>query len=106
MTKSDPDHSSSAAVIDLPTQIISSNSSSETDLNRTQPKDTPISLRRQNQAGFLHPRMENVALRSDEFSSVINLSHRQLSDSELSVLSRGLSFCPVPDYIDGQKLKI
>ena len=91
------DDNSGAAIIDVPTRTISSSSGSETDLVRRQPIDLPISSRRHDQANFFHQRMENVALRSDEFSSVNNVSQRQLSDGELGFLSRGLSFCPVPN---------
>ena len=48
--------------------------------------------------------MEEVTLRSDRFYNVINLSRRSLSEAELCVLSRGLSFCPVPFTIDKLKL--
>ena len=48
--------------------------------------------------------MEEVTLRSDRFYNVINLSCRVLSEAELSVLSRGLSFCPVPFPIDKLKM--
>ena len=56
-------------------------------------------------SGFLKPTKENVVLRNDVFSNVINLSNRVLTEVELSVLSRGLSFRPVPSEIDGLKLK-
>ena len=50
--------------------------------------------------------MENVPLRTDHFSIVIDLSSRELSDCELNVLSRGLSFCPVPGEVDDLQLKL
>ena len=32
--------------------------------------------------------------------NVLNLSHRKLSKSEVSLLSKGLKFCPTPNTID------
>ena len=37
---------------------------------------------------------------------MINLSSIELSDCELDVLSRGLSFCPVPGEVDDLQLKL
>ena len=37
--------------------------------------------------------------------NVVNLSKRTLSDLEISVLSKGLQFCPTPKHIDKGKLK-
>ena len=36
---------------------------------------------------------------------MINVSNVQLSDSELSLLSKGLSFCPKPSHVDKFQLK-
>ena len=50
--------------------------------------------------------MEKVALSSDKYFNVINLSQRELTLNELDVLSKGLSFCPVPYELDKLKLKL
>ena len=51
--------------------------------------------------GFLAPTKAPVALRSDKFSSVINLSSTFVPTvSQLSILSKGLNFCPVPKEVD------
>ena len=55
--------------------------------------------------GFLSKTMESVHLRTDRYASVINLSSATLSESDLSLLSKGLSFCPVPKFIDELKVK-
>ena len=55
--------------------------------------------------GYLSPNMDPVQLRGDGFKAVVNLSSRILSDTELGVLSKGLSFCPVPNKVDILKLK-
>ncbi|KAJ8031633.1 hypothetical protein HOLleu_24885 [Holothuria leucospilota] len=49
--------------------------------------------------------MEPVALRKDEYSSVINLSSKELSVSHLKLLSKGLKFAPVPPQVDSLGLK-
>ena len=36
---------------------------------------------------------------------VFNLSNRVLTDTEISLLSKGLSFCPTPKYIDQDELE-
>jgi len=55
--------------------------------------------------GFLAPFMEPVVLRTDMFSSVINLSVITPSIPQLEVLSFGLNFCPVPHQVDILQLK-
>ena len=37
--------------------------------------------------------------------NVFNLSRRNISDSELNLLSKGLSFVPTPERIDRYQLK-
>ena len=38
-------------------------------------------------------------------STVINLSNVQMTDDEILLLSRGLTFCPTPRYIDWAQVK-
>ena len=49
--------------------------------------------------------MDPVQLRGDGFKAVVNLSLRILSDTESVVLSKRLSFCPVPNKVDILKVK-
>ena len=37
--------------------------------------------------------------------NVVNLSKRELTESEISLLSRGLKFCPTPKDLDKGKIK-
>ena len=37
--------------------------------------------------------------------SVVNLSRRELSEEDVSLLSKGLKFSPTPTHIDNAKLK-
>ena len=101
---SDEDDISDATIHDIACQTIPPCTSSEI-VADSQYTSTLNTTENRHLAGILHHRMENVILRSDEFSSVINLSQRRLSDTEVSVLSKGFSFCPVPRDIDGLKLK-
>ena len=50
--------------------------------------------------GHLKVTMERVELRKDSHSSVINLSGKDLDEDTLGILSRGLSFAPVPPEIN------
>ena len=53
------------------------------------------------EGGFLAHSMEPITLRQDSFSSVINLSSSfSPTVTQLSVLSKGANFCPVPPQID------
>ena len=50
--------------------------------------------------------MDKINLRNDKYFNVINISQRSLSNNELDVLSKGLSFCPVPFEVNELKLKM
>ena len=50
--------------------------------------------------------MDKINLRNDKYFNVINISQRNLSNHELDVLSKGLSFCPVPYEVNELKLKM
>ena len=59
------------------------------------------------QPGFLAPFREPVKLRTDEYSSVIILSSCFTpSKSHLSVLSKGINFCPVPRQVDELEVRL
>lgn len=58
-----------------------------------------------NPEGFLSKTSIPISLRNDEFFTVINLSERDMTNSELSILSKGLNFTPTPNRVDRLKLK-
>ena len=49
--------------------------------------------------------MSPVTLRADRFASVVNLSSETFSDAEMSLLSKGLSFCPTAAFLNIQEIK-
>ena len=51
-------------------------------------------------SGYLSLTMEPVKLRKDKFQSIINLTSTELDEDTLGILSKGLSFTPVPTEID------
>ena len=55
--------------------------------------------------GYLKETMSPVVLGKDRFASVVNLSSEKFSDAELSLLSKGLSFCPTPPFLNIQEIK-
>ena len=57
-------------------------------------------------SGYLCAHMDKINLRNDKYFNVINISQRSLSNNELDVLSKGLSFCPVPFEVNELKLKM
>jgi peptide-methionine (R)-S-oxide reductase len=56
-------------------------------------------------SGYINRTMDPVVLRTDAFFSVINLSSLTLSLPQLSLLSRGLKFTPLPNHVDRLSLK-
>ena len=47
----------------------------------------------------------NTEQENININTVVNISNVPLSDSEISLLSRGLSFCPKPSSIDIFQIK-
>ena len=72
------------------------------------PSTDPINTRVDNpEPGFLAHTKAPITLRADEFSSVVNLSSTfEPSRSQLSVLAKGVNFCPVPQQIDELQVRL
>ena len=74
-------NNTNASTNDIPTNVTHNASTSSATRNRSRRKTKPA----------------NIQL---DHSSVINLSSCSLSTDEISVLSRGLTFCPTPRHIN------
>ena len=57
------------------------------------------------EAGENESREQGTRNCTDTFKNVVNLSKRVLSEPELSLLSKGLKFCPTPEKVDMYALR-
>ena len=67
--------------------------------------DPPLHLVKIRIRGFLSSSIAEISLRIDNFSAVINVSSVSLTRNQFSVLSNGLSFCPLPISVDALEIK-
>ena len=57
------------------------------------------------EAGENESRDQGTRNCTDTFKNVVNLSKRVLSEPDLSLLSKGLKFCPTPEKVDMYALR-